>query len=47
MRRLSGYECRQCGSSDLMDSSDFSTTAAKGLCNNCGHEGEVDRKARR
>ncbi len=44
MRRLSGYRCPQCGSADLLDSSDMSTTATKGLCKDCGYDGVVDKK---
>lgn len=44
MGLLDGYECPQCGSAELVDTSDISTTATKGLCNDCGYQGVVNKK---
>lgn len=41
MGLLYGYRCPECGSDQLLDNSDLSTTATKALCNDCGYVGVV------
>lgn len=47
MGLLYGHECPQCGSAELVDCSDISTTATKAICNDCGYQGVVAKKGAR
>ena len=44
MALLYGYRCPECGSDQLVDASDVSTTDTKAVCNACDYFGVVTQE---